>query len=46
MRVAQNISNDARLTFSNAFYCLLILTAWPGRLGLISKRQHLWWQSN
>jgi hypothetical protein len=38
MGVEQKISNDAKVTFLNAFYHLMTLYAWPGRLGLIPKK--------
>ena len=38
MGVEQKIPNDVKVTFFYGFYCLLTLSAWPGRLGAISKK--------
>jgi hypothetical protein len=38
MGVNQKIPNDVKITFFHCFYCLLTFSAWPGRLGAISKK--------
>ena len=38
MGVDQKIPNDVKVTFFNGFYCLLTLSASPGRLGAIPKK--------
>ena len=38
MGVYQKIPNDVKVTFFNAFNCLMIYSAWPGRLGPFSKK--------